>query len=435
MKITFLGAGSSIFVRNVLGDCMTIETLSDATYALYDIDETRLEESREMMSNINRNSNNSRATIETYAGVENISGALKDADFVINAVQVGGYKPSTVIDFEIPKKYGLNQTIADTLGVGGIFRALRTIPVMEFFAHEMEKYCPNALLLNYTNPMGILTGYILSHTKVKTVGLCHSVQKCAKELMTGVGLEEDPSVNTHIAGINHMSWLLEITRDGKDIYPEIKHLAKKHGAPENDKVRFELMDKFGYYVTESSEHLAEYLPYFIKQTHPDLIEKFNIPIDEYLRRCVRNINRWEDAKKELIENKDLTHTRSVEYAASMIEASVTNKPYKFNGNVLNTGLITNLPHNCCVEVPCIIDANGVQPIYVGDLPSQCAALNITNVNVQLLAIEAAKTKKKETVYHAALLDPHTASELSIDEIINLCDDLFEAHGDMMPQYN
>ena len=434
MKITFLGAGSSIFVRNVLGDCMMIESLSEATYALYDIDEMRLEESREMMANINCNSNSSKATIETYAGVENIGGALQGADFVINAIQVGGYKPSTVIDFEIPKKYGLRQTIADTLGIGGIFRALRTIPVMEFFAQEIEKHCPDALLLNYTNPMGILTGYLLHHTNVHAVGLCHSVQKCAEELMTGVGLEADSSVNTRIAGINHMSWLLEITRDGKDLYPEIKRLAKEKGFPENDKVRFEMMDKFGYYVTESSEHNAEYLPYFIKQTHPELIEEFNIPIDEYLRRCVRNINRWEDAKKEIIDNKNLTHVRSVEYAASMIEATILNKPYKFGGNVLNTGLITNLPQKACVEVPCIIDASGVQPIYVGELPAQCAALNQTNVNVQLLTIEAAKTKKKETLYHAALLDPHTSAELSIDEIVKLCDELLDAHGAILPKY-
>ncbi|MFV0414611.1 MAG: alpha-glucosidase/alpha-galactosidase [Oscillospiraceae bacterium] len=435
MKITFLGAGSSIFVRNVLGDCMTAKALGDATYALYDIDETRLLESRDMLQTINRNSNQNRATIETYAGTENIAGALKGANFVINAIQVGGYKPSTVIDFEIPKKYGLRQTIADTLGIGGIFRALRTIPVMEFFAGEMARHCPDAIFLNYTNPMGILTGYMLRHTPIQTVGLCHSVQKCAAELLKGVGLAPDDTVNTYIAGINHMAWLLKITRNGEDLYPEIKRLAKQNGAPEDDMVRFEIMDKFGYYVTESSEHNSEYMPYFIKQSHPDLVEKFNVPLDEYLRRCVRNINRWEDAKKEIIGNENLTHTRSLEYAASMIEAFALNAPYKFNGNVLNTGVITNLPEEACVEVPCIIDANGVQPIYVGKLPQQCAALNRTNINVQLLTIDAAKTRKKEAVYHAALLDPHTAAELSIDEIISMCNDMFEAHGDMIPQYS
>lgn len=435
MKITFLGAGSSIFVRNVLGDCMMSKALSDATYALYDIDDVRLKESKDMLENINRNCNNGKAKIQTYAGESNIGEALKGAKFVINAIQVGGYKPSTVIDFEIPKKYNLKQTIGDTLGIGGIFRALRTIPVMELFARQIEKNCPDAILLNYSNPMGMLTGYMLHHTGVNTVGLCHSVQKCADEILTGVGLECDNTVSTKIAGINHMAWLLEITKNEQDLYPEIKRLAKENGAPENDMVRFEIMDKFGYYVTESSEHNAEYMPYFIKQNYPELIDKYNVPIDEYLRRCVRNINRWEDIKKEIIENKNLTHTRSLEYAAYMIEGFALNKPYKFNGNVLNNGTITNLPDETCVEVPCIIDSCGIQPIHVGRLPEQCAALNRTNINVQLLTIEAAKTKNKQTVYQAALLDPHTSAELSIDDIINMCDDLFEAHGNMMPKYN
>jgi alpha-galactosidase len=435
VRITFLGAGSSIFVKNVLGDAMLTEPLREAEFALYDIDASRLKESLDMLQNINANSNENRARFSTYCGEENLAEALKGADFVITAIQVGGYKPSTVIDFEIPKKYGLKQTIADTLGIGGIFRALRTIPVFEFFAHEIEKNCPDAILLNYVNPMGILTGYMQHHTNVKTVGLCHSVQKCAEELLTGVGIEDLNGVSTKIAGINHMAWLLEIKRNGVDLYPEIKALAKKNGPPEKDKVRFEIMDKFGYYVTESSEHNAEYTPYFIKNTHPELIDVFNVPIDEYLRRCVRNINRWENIKKELIENESLEHHLSVEYAAKIMQAYYTDVPYKFGGNVLNAGLIDNLPSDACVEVPCIVDASGIQPIKVGRLPEQCAALNRTNINVQLLTIEAAKTRKKETVYQAALLDPHTASELSIDEIIHMCDDLFEAHGDMIPQYS
>ena len=433
MKVTFLGAGSSVFVRNVIGDCMLTEELHDALYVLYDIDAERLNDSYNMLVNINANSNQGRAKFEKYAGVENLESALRNSDFVINAVQVGGYKPCTVTDFELPKKYGLRQTIADTLGIGGVFRALRTIPVMQLFAEKIERVCPNALFLNYTNPMGILTGYMLRYTNVKTIGLCHSVQKCAKTLLEDVGLTYSDKVQWKIAGINHMAWLLEISEDGKDLYPEIKRRSKQ-GYPENDMVRHEIMQRFGYYVTESSEHNAEYMPYFIKKNHPELVEKFNIPLDEYPRRCVKHINEWGKLKKELTENPALTHTRSIEYAANIISAYLTNIPYKFGGNVINHGLIPNLPENACVEVPCIADLSGIVPTYVGELPEQCAALNRTNINVQLLAIQASRTLKKEDVYHAVMLDPHTGSELTLDEITSLCDEMFEAHKSWLPQY-
>lgn len=433
MKVTFLGAGSSVFVRNVIGDCMLTEGLHDALYVLYDIDADRLKDSYNMLLNINANSNQNRAKFEKYVGVENLETALKDSDFVINAIQVGGYEPCTVTDFEIPKKYGLRQTIADTLGVGGIFRALRTIPVMKMFAEKMEKVCPNALLLNYTNPMGIITGYMLRHTNVKTIGLCHSVQKCAKGLLEGVGMQYNDKIQWKIAGINHMAWLLEISENGKDLYPEIKRLSKE-GYPKDNMIRHEIMHRFGYYVTESSEHNAEYMPYFIKKNYPELIEKFNIPLDEYPRRCIKHINGWVELKKELTENPKLTHTKSIEYAANIISAYTTNIPYKFGGNVINKGLITNLPTKACVEVPCIADMNGITPTYVGELPEQCAALNRTNINVQLLAIQAAHTLKKEDVYHAVMLDPHTSAELTLDEITRMCDDLFEAHKDWLPLY-
>lgn len=433
MKVTFLGAGSSVFVRNVIGDCMLTEGLHDALYVLYDIDAGRLKDSYNMLLNINANSNQNRAKFEKYAGAENLETALKDSDFVINAVQVGGYEPCTVTDFEVPKMYGLRQTIADTLGVGGIFRALRTIPVMQLFAEKIEKVCPNALLLNYTNPMGIITGYMLRHTNVKTIGLCHSVQKCAKILMEGVGMDYNDKIQWKIAGINHMAWLLEISENGKDLYPEIKRLSKER-YPEDDMVRHEIMHRFGYYVTESSEHNAEYMPYFIKKDYPELIEKFNIPLDEYPRRCIKHINEWVKLKKELTENPKLTHTKSIEYAANIISAHTTNIPYKFGGNVINNGVIPNLPAKACVEVPCIADMNGITPTYVGELPEQCAALNRTNINVQLLAIQAAHTLKKEDVYHAVMLDPHTAAELTLDEITRMCDDLFEKHKDWIPDY-
>jgi len=429
-KITFMGAGSTVFAKNVLGDCILTPALKDSHIALYDIDLKRLKESETMLKNINDN-HGGHATIVAYTDRKK---ALEGADYVVNAIQVGGYDPCTITDFEIPKKYGLRQTIADTLGIGGIFRALRTIPVLFDFAKDMQEACPDAWFLNYTNPMAMLTGAMLRYTGVKTVGLCHSVQGCAKGLLESLGMEYDDTIQWKIAGINHMAWLLEITKDGKDLYPEIKKRSKEQGYPEWDKVRHEIMHTFGYYVTESSEHNAEYMPYFIKSRNPELIERYNIPLDEYPRRCISQIEGWNKMRDELVNNKNITHERTHEYASYIIEAMETNKPYKIGGNVLNTGLITNLPKEACVEVPCLVDASGVTPCYIGDLPPQLAALNRTNINVQLLTIEAAVTLKKEYIYYAAMLDPHTSSELTIDEIKAMCDDLIEAHGDWLPKY-
>lgn len=434
MKITFLGAGSTVFARNVLGDVMVTDSLRDCEIALYDIDPTRLEESYLMLSNINKNANDNRSQIKQYCGLEQLEEALAGSNFVVNAIQVGGYEPSTVIDFEVPKEFGLRQTIADTMGIGGIFRTLRTIPVMDTFAKAIEKVCPDAWLLNYTNPMAMLTGFMLQHTKVKTVGLCHSVQACVPNLLKEVDIEYNDQIQWKIAGINHMSWLLEVTENGEDLYPLIKQRSKEKGYPSWDKVRHEMMHRFGYYVTESSEHNAEYHPYFIKSTHPELIDEFNIPLDEYPRRCVNQIAGWKQMRDSLVHDPDLSHARTHEYASYIMEAFVTNKPYKIGGNVLNHGLIPNLPAKACVEVPCLVDASGVTPTYVGDLPEICASLNRTNINTQLLTIEAAVERSKEKVYHAAYLDPHTASELSLDQIQKMCDRLFEAHGDMMPEY-
>lgn len=456
MKITFLGAGSTVFAKNVLGDIMLADSLHEVEIALYDIDEERLKESETMLRAINRNCNEGRANIESFLDRKE---ALRNANFVVNAIQVGGYKPCTVTDFEIPRKYGLKQTIGDTLGVAGIFRALRTIPVMLDFAKDMEEVCPDAWFLNYTNPMGMLTLAMELGTKIKTIGLCHSVQVCAPELLRKLGMDTD-NVQYKIAGINHMAWLLEVTRNGEDLYPEIKRRAvegpicKREYSEEvkkmypqlvgddkeftvddhDDLVRFEIMKQFGYYVTESSEHNAEYLPYFIKNSHPELIEKFNIPLDEYLKRCETQINAWKMIGKKLVENDDLTHTRTHEYASYIIEAIATGKPYVFGGNVLNRGHITNLPNDCCVEVPCVADRSGIIPTYVGELPMQLAALNQTNINVQKLTVQAALTKKKEYIYYAALLDPHTSSELTIDEIKALVDEMLEAHKEWLPEY-
>jgi len=430
-KITFLGAGSTVFAKNVLGDSMTVPALQDFEFALFDIDPERLKDSEVMLNHLKRNLH-STVNIVAYTDRKE---ALRGAKYVINAIQVGGYDPSTIIDFEVPKKYGLRQTIADTVGIGGLFRNLRTIPVMLEFAKDMQDVCPDAWFLNYTNPMAALTGTMLRYGGIKTVGLCHSVQICTDQLLKSLELPTD-NVQSKIAGINHMAWLLEVTRNGEDLYPEIKRRAKeKQKAKHDDMVRFELMERFGYYVTESSEHNAEYHPYFIKSNYPALIDRFNIPLDEYPRRCVNQIESWKQMRTDLIYDNDLTHERTHEYGSYIMESMETNIPIKIGGNVLNTGgLIRNLPEKACVEVPCLVDASGISPTHVGDLPEQLAALNRTNINTQLLTIEAAITRKKEHIYQAAMLDPHTSAELSIDDIVSLCDDLIEAHGSWLPEY-
>lgn len=431
LKITFMGAGSTVFAKNVLGDTLLAEPLKECEIALYDIDGARLEESALVINAINNKYNDGKAVIKKYLGVSQRKDALRGAKFVINAIQVGLYDPCTIIDFEIPKKYGLRQTIGDTLGIGGIFRGLRTIHVLKDFAADMEEVCPDALFLNYTNPMAILSGYMQRYTGIKTVGLCHSVQVCTKSLFDSIGKPEmlDNVGSELIAGINHMAWLLDIKdKNGVDMYPQIKKLAKeanmtKHG----NMVRLDYIDKLGYYCTESSEHNAEYNYFYIKPNYPELIDKFNIPLDEYPRRCIDQIARWQKQKEELLNGGDIQHARTHEYASRIMEAIVTNTTYKIGGNVINNGLIDNLPKEACVEVPCLIDGNGVTPTHVGSLPVQLAAMNMTNINAQLCTIEAAVTGKKEHIYHAAMMDPHTGSQLSIDDIIKMCDELYEAH--------
>ena len=430
-KITFMGAGSTVFARNVLGDVMQTPALQGYEIALFDINQERLTDSENILNNIKKTSG-STCVIKAFT---NRKDALRGAKFVVNAIQVGGYDPCTITDFEIPKKYGLRQTIADTIGIGGIFRNLRTIPVVLDFAKDMQEVCPDALFLNYTNPMAVLTNVLNTYGGVKTVGLCHSVQSCMPDMFKHLGMDST-GVQTKIAGINHMAWLLEVTKDGVDLYPEIKRRAKeKQNEKHGDMVRFELMNRFGYYITESSEHSSEYHPYFIKKSYPELIERFNIPLDEYPRRCIEQIKNWQAMRDSLVNNPSIEHIRSHEYASFIMEAMETNIPFKIGGNVMNTGLITNLPKEACVEVPCLVDSSGVTPTFVGDLPPQLAALNRTNINTQLLTIEAAIKLKKEHIYHAAMLDPHTAAELSLDDIVALCDDLIEAHGSWLPKFS
>ncbi|MDR1940346.1 MAG: alpha-glucosidase/alpha-galactosidase [Clostridiales bacterium] len=435
MKIAFMGAGSTVFVRNIMNDCMQILPYNFEV-ALYDIDPGRLSESANIIGLLNSATGN-RADIKTYCGADNRKEALRGAKFVINAIQVGGYKPSTVIDFKIPRRYNLDQTIGDTMGVGGIFRALRTIPVLEEFADDMYEVCPDALFLNYTNPMAMLTGYMQRYLHPNTLGLCHSVQTCAANLLNGVNMGEHlQGCDTLIAGINHMAWLLKITdAEGNDLYPEIKRRSldkafKKYHS--RDLVRHKLMQEFGYYVTESSEHNAEYNPFFIKPWYPNLIKKYKIPLDEYPRRCRRQIIGWKLESK--LKSISKPHIPSHEYASRIINAVETDAAFKLGASIINNGIISNLPDEACVEVPVEIDAKGFRPEYIGELPLQLAALNSSNIYPQLLTIEAARTKKRELIYQACFMDPHTSSVLSLDAIKRMCDDLIKAHGDYLPKY-
>ncbi len=434
-----MGAGSTVFAKNVLGDVMCTPALCECEIALYDIDAERLDESYIMITAINRNVNNGRAAVSKYLGVENRKDALRNADFVVNAIQVGLYEPCTVTDFEIPKKYGLRQTIADSNGIGGIFRALRTIPVLKDFTDDMQEVCPDAYFLNYTNPMAQLTGYLQRYTGIKSIGLCHSVQVCSRDLLRNLGIEHSEPLQERIAGINHMGWLLELRgADGTDLYPEIRKRAiaelENPNTESRDLVRYEYIHRLGYYCTESSEHNAEYNNFFIKAKYPELIDRYKIPLDEYPRRCVEQIKNWK-ADREKYLHDEVSHTRSREYASYIMEAITTDIPYKIGGNVINNGLIENLPDEACVEVACLVNRAGIQPCRQGKLPLQLAAMNMNMINVQLLTIEAAVTRKKEVVYQAAMMDPHVSSELSIDDTIKLVDDLFEAHGDWLPKYN
>jgi len=438
-KITFLGAGSTVFAKNVLGDCMLTPAIKDLEIALFDIDRERLEDSRIMLEKIKSESKRTDISITSYIDRRQ---ALRGAGYVVNAVQVGGYDPCTITDFEIPKKFGLRQTIADTLGIGGIFRTLRTIPVMKDFANDIEEVCPDALFINYTNPMAMLTGYMQRYTKVKTVGLCHSVQVCAPHLLKTFKMEDlAEEMRWKIAGINHQAWLLEIAdKDGNDLYPEIKKRAREalSGNTEYDidwdRVRLDLMLRTGFYNTESSEHTAEYSPWYIKSNYPELIDNFKIPLDEYPRRCISQIEGWKKMRQEMVEGDIINHKKSHEFAAYIIEAMETDVPYRIHGNVLNTGLIPNLPSNACVETACFVDKNGINPCYSGKLPEVLAAINRTNINVQLMTIEAAVTLKKDAIYQAAMLDPHTAAELSLDDIKKMCDEMLEAHRGWMPEF-
>ncbi len=426
-KIVFLGAGSTVFARNLVGDILGYEELASSEIVLFDIDAERLATS-DLVARRVADALDAPAKV---SATTDRRAALDGADYAINMVQVGGYEPCTVIDFEVPKQFGLRQTIADTIGIGGIMRGLRTIPVMLSMCADMEELCPDVWFLNYTNPMAIVCRAVNRATRIKTVGLCHSVQNTAFELAYDLGIPL-AEIDYLAAGINHMAFYLRFERDGEDLYPRLRELGAAGEFPPNNKVRYEMLKHLGYFVTESSEHFAEYVPWFIKRDRPDLVERFGIPLDEYPRRCVAQIEGWEAERHRLEHGATVEVRPSYEYCARIIRSIETGKPRTINGNVANSGLIDNLPHGCTVEVPCLVDTNGVQPTHVGALPPHLAALIRTNVNVQELTVEAALTGRREHVYHAAMLDPHTAAELDLDQIHDLVDALVDAHGDWIP---
>jgi alpha-galactosidase len=427
-RIAFIGAGSTVFTRNLVGDILRREELADTTtFALMDVDAERLRTSEALVRAM-------VAALGARAGVEatlDRRAALDGADYVVTSFQVGGYRPATVVDFEVPKRFGLRQTIGDTLGVGGIMRALRTIPVLLDVCRDMRERCPDALLLQYVNPMAMLCWAVARAGGVRAVGLCHSVQHTAGELAADLGMDVD-ELDHHVAGINHLAFFLRLERDGEDLYPALRQVSP----PDGNRVRYEVLRHLGYFVTESSEHFAEYVPWFIKASKPDLIERFGIPLDEYPRRCEAQIAEWEAQRARLGEGDPIDVAPSVEYGADIILACETGEPFAFNGNVPNAAaggrLIDNLPADCCVEVPCVASDRGIEPQPVGALPRHLAALMQTNVNVQGLTVDAALSGHRAPAHHAAMLDPHTAGELALDEIAELVDAMIEAHGDLIP---
>ena len=428
--ITFIGAGSTIFAKRLLVDILSFPELSGSTIRLYDIDPDRLRTSEIVARRVAQELGARPAIQATFNREE----ALAGADYVITMIQVGGYQPATVIDFEVPKRYGLRQTIADTLGIGGILRGLRTIPVLLDICRDMERLCPDGILLNYVNPMAMNCWAISRASRIKTIGLCHSVQNTACELSKDIGVPFE-EIDYLVAGINHMAFYLKLERDHQDLYPLIDRVLAEGRVPAGNQVRYEMYRRLGYFVTESSEHFSEYVPWFIKRDRPDLIERFNIPLDEYIARCEKQIAGWVGLRARLeAGDLPLEVKRSGEYASLIIHSIETGEPRVVYGNLPNQGLIDNLPAGCCVEVPCLVDKNGVQPTHVGALPLHLAALIQTNINVQALTVEAALTGKREHIYHAAMLDPHTAAELDLDQIWCLVDELIEMHREWLPDY-
>ena len=442
-KITFIGAGSSVFMKNIVGDVLQRPALTGARIALMDINEQRLEESAIIAGKL-ISTLGVPATVETYTSQRE---ALDGADFVVVCFQIGGYDPCTITDFELPKQYGLRQTIADTLGIGGIMRGIRTVPHLWSICEDMLEVCPQAIMLQYVNPMAINTWAIAEkYPTIRQVGLCHSVQGTAWELARDLDIPYE-EIRYRAAGINHMAFYLKFEHrqaDGtyRDLYPDLVQGYREGRFPKPshwnprcpNKVRYEMLTRLGYFVTESSEHFAEYTPYFIKEGREDLIEKFGIPLDEYPKRCVEQISRWKREAETYKTANTIEVKESHEYASSIMNSVWTGEPSVIYGNVQNKGVITSLPAKAAVEVPCLVDASGIQPTYIGELPPQLTALIRTNINVQELTVQALLTENREHIYHAAMMDPHTAAELDLDQIWKLVDDLLAAHGEWLPAW-
>jgi alpha-galactosidase len=442
-RIAFIGAGSTVFMKNIIGDILQLPALSAATIALMDINPERLSES-EIVASILISTLGVQARIEKFTDQRK---ALQEADFVIVAFQIGGYEPCTVTDFEVPKKYDLRQTIADTLGVGGIMRGLRTVPHLWKICEDMLDVCPEAIMLQYVNPMAINTWAIAEkYPQIRQVGLCHSVQGTAAELAHDLDLPVE-EIRYRAAGINHMAFYLQFEhrqKDGSyvDLYPALKKGYAEGRFPKPsisnprcpNKVRYEMLKRLGYFVTESSEHFAEYTPYFIKQGRDDLIERFGIPLDEYPKRCIEQVARWK-GEAEAYRKADKIEVRaSHEYASAIVNSVWTGEPSVIYGNLRNNGCITSLPAACAAEVPCLVDDRGIQPTFIGELPPQLTALIRTNINVQELTVRAMMTENRDHIYHAAMMDPHTAAELDLQQIWDLVDDLIAAHGAWLPDW-
>jgi len=425
-KITFIGAGSVVFTKNLLGDILSFPELQDCLISLHDIDPVRLE-TAERMARWTAQALGASPTIEAHLDRRR---ALEGAGYVVNMIQVGGH-PATLLDFDIPRKYGLKQTIADSHGVGGVFRALRTIPVMLDIARDMEAVCPEAILLNYTNPMSMLCWAWFASTRIPVVGLCHSVESTTRDMARYAGVPYD-EVTYLGAGINHVAWILRFEHNGQDAYPLLRRALEEGRIPKHDAVRAELFRRLGYYVTESSEHNAEYNAHFIP--HAGLIEKFNIPIDEYIRRSEDNLKEFEATRAKLLRGESFEITRSAEYASLIIHSLETGQPRVIYGNVRNDHLIDNLPDGCCVEAPCLVDRNGLQPTRVGPLPPQLAAMDRPHIAVQELAVRAALEGKREHVYHAVMLDPLVAAVMPLDKIWAMTDELLAAHQAALPEW-
>lgn len=426
-RIVLVGAGSVEFTRNLLADILAYPELSDATIVLHDIDADRLR-TAERMAAWTADALGAVPTLEAHLTRRE---ALKDADFVIDTIQVGGAR-ATQLDFEIPSRTGLSYTINDTINVGGVMRGLRSIPVVLDIVRDMEDVCPGAWFLNYTNPMAMLVRAVAERSPIKTVGLCHSVYWTIDTLAGYLGLPRD-EVNFVSAGVNHLAFLLSLEHRGRDLYPELSAFVDAGRVPEDDLVRAELFTRLGYYPTESSEHHAEYNPWFIPKG--DSVEQYHIPIGEYLDRVSHNLEEYEETNRKLDAGEDFEIEQSGEYAAVIIHSLLTGRPARIIGNVMNEGsLIDNLAGDACVEVPCLVDGSGVWPVRVGPLPLGCRAYVGPAVDTQALTVRAALHEDRTAIYHAVMQDPQVQARLTLDDTWRMTDELIAAEAEWLPDW-